>query len=1064
MMRGIIRSSLRARRLMVALAVGLLILGFSQLRGMPRDVLPEFTPPTVEVQTEALGLSAEEVEQFITVPLEQDLLNGVAFLDQIRSASVPGLSSIQMVFEPGTDLLKARQVVQERLSQAQVALPGVQSRPPQMLQPLSSTSRVMLIGLSSADLSTIDMSILARWTITPRLLGVPGVANVAVWGNRDRQLQVLVDPARLRERGVSLQQIVETTANAQFVSPLTFTEASTPGTGGILETPNQRLGVQHRPVFATAADLASVPIEGADDKPLVLGDVAEVVEDHQPLIGDAIGPGLLLVIEKFPAANTVEVTRGVEEALEALRPGLSGVAIDSSIYRAATFVETSSRNLLWALLVGGVLAILLFGALAFEWRTTLIAAISLVVSLAVAVTVLSLTQASLNSMVLAGLTLGLVVVVVEAILDVSNLATRLQGDETVTADRVPATTVLLEAAIEMRSAAAYAALIALVALVPTLFTKGPFGAFFPSIGVSFAVAILASMVVALVVTPALALLMLSKSPESGRRSPILRWVGPRYEEILSRFIGSPRPAYVAAGIVVLAGVLTLPFLERSPVPSFKDTNVLIQLSGAPGTSLQEMDRITARIAEEVRAIPGIDDVGAHAGRAVLSDQVVGSNASEVWVNVAPGADYDAAVGSIQEVIHGYPGLDRRMVTYPQQRIEEVLSGTQSPIEVRVYGPDLDILRTKAEEVRHILATIDGVVDPVVGSSAEEPTVEIEVDLSSAQRYGIKPGDVRRAATTLLSGIRVGSLFEEQKVFEVVVWGTPGVRNDASSINALLIDTPAGRQVRLGDVADVRIAPAPEVIRHDAVSRYVDVSAGVAGRSPGEVTADVERALQRVQFPLEYHVEVLDEFAERRAAGWRVLVLSAFAAIGIFVLLQAAFASWRLSTLAFLMLALGLLGGAIGAWAGGGVVSLGSISGFFAVLWVAARQTIYSIKRYPTRSEQDGERFDRTLIVRSAGECLSPMLISTIAALGAMVPLVVVGEIAGLEVVHPMALVVIGGLLASALLNLFVLPALYLRFAPRPEAAIPLTFVEPVLDLTKHEPVELTGRKDGDAAP
>ncbi|MFB3739827.1 MAG: efflux RND transporter permease subunit, partial [Candidatus Velamenicoccus archaeovorus] len=314
---------------MVALAAALTGLGAVQLANMPRDVLPEFVPPTVEVQTEALGLSAEEVEQLITVPLEQDLLNGIAFLEEIRSASLPGLSSIQMIFEPGTDLLDARQVVQERISQAQVALPGVQSRPPQMLQPLSSTSRVMMVGLSSDELSTIDMSILSRWTIGPKLLGVPGVANVSVFGFRDRQLQVLVDPQRLREHEVSLQQIVETTANAQYVCPLTFVECSTPGTGGLIETANQRIGVQHVPVTASAEDLARVPVEDTGDRPLALGDVAEVVEDHQLLIGDAVGPDLLLVIEKFPAANTLEVTRGIEGALDELRPGLSGVRIDT---------------------------------------------------------------------------------------------------------------------------------------------------------------------------------------------------------------------------------------------------------------------------------------------------------------------------------------------------------------------------------------------------------------------------------------------------------------------------------------------------------------------------------------------------------------------------------------------------------------------------------------------------------------------------------------------------------------------------------------------------------------
>ena len=320
MMRWIIGSSLKARGFVLLLAGVMIVLGIGQLRNMPKDVLPEFRPPTVEVQTEALGLSALEVEELITVPLEQDLLNGVAFLHTIRSASLPGLSSIEMVFEPGTDILDARQVVEERLTQAH-ALPQV-SKPPQMLQPVSSTGRVMMVGLSSDELSLIEMSLLARWNVRPRLMGVPGVANVSVWGQRERQLQVLVDPERLRAHGVSLQQIIETTANAQFVSNLSFVEASTPGTGGIIETPTQRLGIQHAVPFASPADLAKVIVQDTGGAPLRLGQVTDVVEDHQPLIGDAVfsdGPGLLLVIEKLPDANSLDVTRGVEAALDDLR-------------------------------------------------------------------------------------------------------------------------------------------------------------------------------------------------------------------------------------------------------------------------------------------------------------------------------------------------------------------------------------------------------------------------------------------------------------------------------------------------------------------------------------------------------------------------------------------------------------------------------------------------------------------------------------------------------------------------------------------------------------------------
>ena len=329
MMRWIVGSSLKLRFLVVLVAVALLLLGVVQLRGMPVETLPEFSPPMVEIQTEALGLSAAEVEQLVTVPLEQDLLNGVAWLERIRSESVPGLSRIELIFQPGTDVLKARQLVQERLIQAPGGIPNV-SKAPVVLQPLSSTSRVMMIGLSSKELSLIDMSVLARWKIRPRLMGVQGVANVAIWGQQERQLQVQVDPEKLRERGVTLDKVVQTTANALWVSPLSFTEASTPGTGGFIDTSNQRLGIQHILPIMTAKDLAQVAVEDTGGRVLRLADVSRVVEDHQPLIGAAVaggGPSLMLVVEKFPGANTLEVTRQVEAALDEMRPGLAGIAI-----------------------------------------------------------------------------------------------------------------------------------------------------------------------------------------------------------------------------------------------------------------------------------------------------------------------------------------------------------------------------------------------------------------------------------------------------------------------------------------------------------------------------------------------------------------------------------------------------------------------------------------------------------------------------------------------------------------------------------------------------------------
>jgi CzcA family heavy metal efflux pump len=1037
MIRWVVGSSLRSRGLVVVLAAALLFFGFTQLRNVPVDVLPEFSPPMVEVQTEALGLSAAEVEELITVPLEQDLLNGVAWLDTIRSESIPGLSRVELIFEPGTDLLRARQVVTERLTQS-AGLPQV-AKPPAMLQPLSSTSRVMMVGLSSKEVSAIRMSVLARWTIRPRLMGVPGVANVAIWGQRERQLQVQADPERLRERGVTLNQLVETTGNALWVSPLTFLEASTPGTGGFIDTPNQRLGIRHVLPIVTPDDLAQVTVDGAgpqgNGQPLRVGDIAKVVEDHQPLIGDAVhgdDPGLLLVIEKFPGANTLEVTKGVEEALAAMAPGLSGIEVDANLFRPATFIETAVDNLTTALLLGALLLLLVFGLFLFDWRRALISVAAVVLSLLAALAVLYLRDATVNAVVLAGLVMALGVIIDDAIVDVDNIARRLRQHRQEGGDR-PAAKVIFDAAVEVRSPIAYATVLMVVVVLPVFFLEGLTGAFLPPLVVSYLLAVAASTLVALFVTPALSLMLLSGG---SREPPLARLLQRGYERALAPVVHTPGRALAAGAaglVVVLLGLAVVPLLSQNLAPTFKDTDLLVRLNSTPGTSHPEMTRVTAQATRELREIPGVRDVGAHVGRAVSSsDQIVSVNSSELWISVDPSADYDGTVDSIREVVGGYAGLDGEVLTYPQKRIDAVLSGADSGLTVRVYGQDLEVLRSKAEEVRQAIASVDGTANQQVQRLVEEPTLEIEVDLAKAQEVGIKPGDVRRAAATMLSGIQVGNLFEEQKVFDVVVWGAPKVRDSLTSIRELMVDVPGGGQVQLGEVASVRVKPALSVIRHENVSRSIDVTASVSGRGLGSVVSDVEAALGNVQFPLEYHAEVLGNASDEQAAQQRTLAIAAIAALLVFLLLQVAFGSWRLATVAFLTLPMALVGGLLAVLATGGVLSLGALVGFVLVLGIAARNLVMLVSHFQHLERDEGETFGPGLVMRGARERLSPILLTAVATAAVLVPLLVLGNVPGQEILQPMAVAVLGGLVTATLLNLFVAPALYLRFGSNAE--------------------------------
>jgi len=1026
MIRGIIGWSLKFRFVAVILALALMVVGVVQLRSTPVDVLPEFSPPYVEIQTEALGLSAEEVDQLVTLGLEQDLLNGVPWLDTIRSESVPGLSSIVLIFKTGTDLNKARQMVSERLTQA-FALPHV-SKPPTMLQPLSAASRVMLVRLSSKTLSMIQMSVQARWTIAPRLMGVPGVANVAIWGQRDRQLQVLVDPKRLQDQKVSLLQVLETAGNALWVSSLSFVEASTPGTGGFIDTANQRISIRHILPIVSPEGLAQVPIEGASAK---LGDVANIVEDHQPLIGDALGPdgpSLLLVVEKFPGANTLDVSSGVEGALAKISTGLPGIDIDSSLYRPADFIRAAIDNLTLTLVIIGVLVMLVVAAFLLNWRTFLVSLASLVVSLFAGAVVLTLMGAAINVMVAAGVAVALGVLIDDSIVDVQHVTSyvrqlRQEGSPKSTA------TIIYEAASQMRSTLFYTTLILVLAVAPVFFVQGSTGAFFQPLVAAYGVMVIASMVVALVVTPGLCLIFLGNTATEATAPvdpPLVRFLQQRFTPMLTQIIWRPQLAVALAVVIGLAGLAALPFLKPSLVPQFKERSLTVQLNAAPGTSQSEMTRISGLISRDLRAIPGVRDIGAQVGRAVMGDQVVNVSSSQLWLSLDPAASYDATTAAISNVLTAYPGIHHSLQSYLQDKTAGIAEQATNKVTVRVYGDTADELQGQAENVKKALDGVGGISALNVKSHVQQPTLEITVDLAAAQKYGLKPGDVRRSAATLLSGIQVGNLFEDQKVFDVVVWSTPETRQSVSSILDLLIDTPDGKNVRLGDVAKVAIVPKASVIRHEAVKLYTDVVADVNGRSLDAVAADMSSRLKQMQFPLEYHAEVMGDFGAQQTQQTRLIASALVALAGIFFLLQAAFASWRLAVFTVLSMVVALAGGVLMVAITGGVLSLGALVGLLAVFGIALRNQLLLFSHYRHMPVPEGETFGVTQALRATNDRLVPILMTTVALALAMVLTRIRGDIPGLEIVRPMSLVIVGGLISSSLVNLLIAPALYVR--------------------------------------
>jgi CzcA family heavy metal efflux pump len=1014
MLTWLVSTSLRLRVVVLALAALLLIVGVRTARQTPLDVFPEFAPPLVEIQTEAPGLSAEEVESLVTVPLE-NALNGTSWLKTLRSKSVLGLSSVVLIFESDADVIRARQLVAERLATEAPRLPTV-ARPPVILPPLSSMSRCLKVGVSSKSLSQQDLTLLTMWTIRPKLMAIPGVANVAVWGQRDKQLQVKVDPDRLRANGVTLDAVTRAAADATALDA-----------GGWIETPNQRLAVRHVSPVQTAADLAKMVIDPrGGNAPLRLGDVAVVTEGSPPPIGDAIindAPGLLLIVEKQPWGNTLSVTRQVESALDALRPGLKDVEIDSTIFRPATFIERALGNLTHAMIVGCILVVIILITFLFDWRTALISLTAIPLSLVAAALVLYYRGGTINTMVLAGLVIALGEVVDDAIIDVENIARRLRLNLLAGKPESPFT-VVLKASLEVRSAVVYASLIVILVFLPIIFLEGVAGSFFRPLALSYILAILASLLVALTVTPALSLLLIRAKPRA-HEAPLARVLKAGYRRVLPTLVDHPSWAIGILALCLGLTALAATRLGEEFMPDFQETDFLMHWVEKPGSSLEASTRITVQASKELRAIPGVRNFGSHIGRAEVADEVVGPNFTELWISIDEKADHAATLAKIQAVVDGYPGLYRDVLTYLKERIKEVLTGASGSIVVRIYGPELPVLRDKAKEVEKAMADVPGVTNLKVEAQILVSQVDVKLRPEIAESFGLTAGQVRRQVTTLIKGLRVGEVYQDQKKFAVVVTGVDGLRTDLASLRRVPIETPTGAHVPLGDVADVAIVSAPNEIKRESASRRIDVTCNVApGQDLGAVAREIETKVKALPFPREYHPEFLGEYAARAESSRRLYAFAALALVGILLLLYVDFGSARLATLVFLTLPFALVGGVFAALLGGGVLSLGSLVGFVTVLGIAARNGIMLVSHYKHLQHEEGVPFGRDLVLRGSEERLAPILMTALATGLALIPLVINGEKPGQEIEYPLAVVILGGLVTSTLLNLFLLPPVY----------------------------------------
>lgn len=1012
-MRALVKTCLEQRWIVLGLTLLFMALSAQGLSEARFDAFPEFAPPRVEIQTEAPGLSSQEVEALVTTPLEA-ALSGTPGITAIRSRSVLGLSSILLLFPTGTDLLRARALVQERVTRAAPSLPTV-SRAPVLLSPLSSTSRIMKVGMWSKARSQIELSDLARWKVRPALMAVPGVANVAVWGEQRRQIEIRANADRLVAHGVELGRLVATVR-----------DALAPRAGGVVDLPTTRLPIIHAPMVSGPADLADMPLTTIGRDALTVGDVAEVREASAVPIGGALvtrGGGVLLIVEKQPGASTLDVTHGVDEALRRLKPGLPDVEIDPTIFRPAGFIERALGNLGHAMGVGCALVVAVLCLFLWNLRTALISVLAIPLSLISAAFVLTLFGQTIDTMVIAGLVIALGEVVDDAIIDVENIHRRLRALSEPPGLR-EATRIVLDASFEVRSAIIFASLIVLLVFVPILFLDGVAGEFFRPLALAYGLAILASTLTALTITPALALILLRRAPAETQIVPVSRALGRLYTPMLRRAIRHPRILIVGTLALLLLSGGVASTLREAFLPHFAENDFLMHWIARPGTSLEAVARTADLARVELLAIPGVRNFGAHIGRAEVADEVVGPNFAELWISVDPSADLAATSARVQAVIDGYPGVYRDVQTYLQERMREVLSGGGGAIVVRLRGDDIESLRAIAGAAAPALEQIEGVTHARPEAQVRVPQVQIRVDAARCAAFGVEPSVIRARAETLLAGETVGQIVRGLQPIDVVIWGDEASRADVAAIRDLGVAVDGQTMTRLGDVADVEIVPAPNTIAHDATTRKMDLLLDLApGADLSQVSAAVAAQVQALKLPPGHHAEILGEGAARQAARARLLNVSALAMAGIFLVLLADFRSARLAFMVFSGLPFALVGGVLAA-AVGGVISLGTLIGLVAVIGIAARNGIMLISHFRHLEEEEGIPFGVELVIRGAQERLAPILMTALATGLALVPVALAGQTAGHEIEHPMAIVILGGLSSSTILTLLVTPSLY----------------------------------------
>jgi len=1025
----IIHWSIANRLFVVIASLGVLAYGAMTVREMPIDVFPDLTAPTVTVVTEAHGLAPQEVEALVSFPIES-AVNGSTGVRRVRSSSGIGISIVWIEFDWGTDIYVARQIVNEKLQLVTAQIPPDVGPP--TLAPISSImGEIVFIAVRSDKQSATEIREVADWVIRRRLLAMPGVAQVIPIGGAVRQYQVRVDPDRLRAFDVTLAQVDEA-----------LVESNQNSTGGFFVRGGQEALIRGVGRIGSADDIASTVVVVRDGSPIRIGQVATV--EIAPGIKRGEGssnaaPAVVLGIQKQPGANTLELTARIDRELDAIQATLpAGMEIERNKVRQADFIELAIHNVAVSLRDGAILVAIILFLFLLNIRTTLISLASIPLSLLVAMIVMRLAGVTINTMTLGGLTIAIGALVDDAIIDVENVFRRLRENRALPAEQQrPATEVVFDASREVRSSIVFATLIVMLVFLPLFFLSGVEGRLLWPLGFAYLVAIFASLVVALTVTPALCAYVLPRAKALGREeSIVVRALKRGYRPLLARAIAHPRVVVVAAVAVLAGAVALVPSLGRTFLPEFNEGALTVSAVTLPGTSLEQSDRLGRRVEQVLLSFPEVTSTARRTGRAELDEHAQDVNAAEIDVRLKPTKrSKEDFLTELRRQLTTVPGVVCTIGGPIAHRIDHMLSGTRASIAIKLFGDDLAQLRASATQIQQVMVKVDGVVDLSLEQQVDIPQLAITFDREAIARYGLRAGALAETVETAFAGRKVTQVLENQRTYDVILRYRDDLRANVEAIRNTVVDTPSGAKVPLRMLATIREDVGPNTISRENVQRKVVVSANVSGRDLGSVIDDIRTSVaQQVKLPTGYYVVYGGQFESERAASRAISFLGVFVIGGIFLLLFLSFRSTRNALLIMVNLPLALIGGVVSVYLTSGVLSIASLVGFITLFGIATRNGIMMVSHYEHLQTTEGATFDDA-VLRGSLERLSPVLMTALCAGLALIPLVLAGGETGNELQAPMGIVILGGLLSSTVLNMLVVPALYSWLA-RPSSSAP----------------------------